>query len=54
MEGWTTFWGWTLVIVLLVFTLVSVVVTIGGFSDIKMLLKSLSQSDSSDDSSVDE
>lgn len=53
MEGWTTFWGWTLILVLLVFTFVSVVVTIGGIFDIKTLLKTLRQSDSSDESSTD-
>jgi len=54
MEGWTTFWGWILIVVLLAFTLVATVVTIGGFSDIKALLKSLDRTVSPDEPSGDE
>ncbi len=54
MEGWTTFWGWTLICVLVAFTVVATVVTIRGFSDIKILLKSLSDSKPSSESSEDE
>ena len=44
--SWATFWGWTLGISLVLFAVISIVVTIGGFRDIRDLL---SQADSDDD-----
>ena len=35
---WATFWGWTLGISLVLFALIAVVVTIGGYRDIRTLL----------------
>lgn len=53
MTAWTTFWGWLLVCVLLVFAVVSLVVTIGGLFDIKDLLRTLGPQVASDQSSID-
>ena len=38
MGSWASFWGWTLGISLVLFAVISVVVTIGGFRDIRDLL----------------
>ena len=38
MGSWATFWGWILGISLVLFAVISVVVTIGGFRDIRALL----------------
>ena len=46
ISSWATFWGWTLGISLVLFAVISIVVTIGGFRDIRDLL---SQADSDDD-----
>jgi membrane protein implicated in regulation of membrane protease activity len=37
--SWATFWGWTLGISLVLFAVISVVVTIGGYRDIRSLLE---------------
>ena len=39
MGSWASFWGWTLGISLVLFAVISVVVTIGGFRDIRALLE---------------
>lgn len=41
IETWTTFWGWLLVIVLGVFSLLTLAIAIGGFFDIKSLLSDI-------------
>ena len=38
IESWATFWGWVLGASLVIFAVISVVVTIGGFRDIRALL----------------
>ena len=38
IESWATFWGWVLGGSLVIFAVISVVVTIGGFRDIRTLL----------------
>ena len=38
IEFWATFWGWVLGASLVIFAVISVVVTIGGFRDIRDLL----------------
>ena len=37
--SWATFWGWTLGISLVLFAVIAVVVTIGGYRDIRSLLE---------------
>jgi len=54
MAAWTTFWGWLLVCVLLIFTVLAVTITIGGFFDIKALLTTLKRQDTPDESADDE
>ena len=41
MEAWTTFWGWLLVIVLLIYAGLAVAITIGGFLDVKAMLTTI-------------
>ncbi len=41
MDAWATFWGVLLITVLMVFAVLSVAITIGGFFDIKALLASI-------------
>jgi hypothetical protein len=41
MDAWATFWGWFLVVVLVVFGLLAVAITIGGFFDAKALFSSI-------------
>jgi hypothetical protein len=41
MDAWATFWGVLLIAVLVVFAVLSVAITIGGFFDIKALLASI-------------
>lgn len=50
MSSWATFWGWTLGISLVLFAVISIVVTIGGFRDIRDLL---AQADSADEDGGD-
>lgn len=54
MDGWITFWGWTLITVLVIYTAVAVMVAIGGLYDIKALLKALGSKDSADASPDDQ
>tara|TARA_B100000809_G_scaffold173124_1_gene170394 strand:- start:1170 stop:1343 length:174 start_codon:yes stop_codon:yes gene_type:complete len=46
ISSWATFWGWILGTSLVLFAVISVVVTIGGFRDIRELL---AQADSNDE-----
>jgi len=41
MDAWAMFWGWLLIIVLVIFAVLAVAVTIGGFFDIKELFQSM-------------
>jgi len=41
MDAWTTFWGWLLVIVLVVYAFLAIVITIGGFFDVKEMLATM-------------
>lgn len=43
MEAWTTFWGWFLIFVLGVFGLLAIVITIGGFFDVKALFRTIDE-----------
>tara|TARA_B100000929_G_scaffold278576_1_gene254908 strand:- start:1665 stop:1832 length:168 start_codon:yes stop_codon:yes gene_type:complete len=45
IESWATFWGWTLGASLVIFAVISVVVTIGGFRDIRALLAKASDNE---------
>ena len=45
MGSWASFWGWTLGISLVLFAVISVVVTIGGFRDIRDLLAQADRDD---------
>ena len=38
ISSWASFWGWILGISLVLFAVIAVVVTIGGFRDIRALL----------------
>lgn len=41
MDAWATFWGYLLVVVLVVFAMLAVAITIGGFFDVKSLFASM-------------
>ncbi len=43
MEGWIAFWKWLLIAVVIIFALVSIGVTIGGFFDVKALFKDIDE-----------
>ncbi len=45
MEAWTTFWGIFLIVALIVFALISIVVSIGGFADLRKLFADLDKDD---------
>ena len=38
ISSWASFWGWTLGVSLVLFAAIAIVVTIGGFRDIRDLL----------------
>tara|TARA_B100000809_G_scaffold126092_1_gene124353 strand:+ start:333 stop:524 length:192 start_codon:yes stop_codon:yes gene_type:complete len=46
--SWATFWGWTLGISLVLFAVIAVVVTIGGYRDIRSLLEKAGDEGDSD------
>ena len=52
MDAWATFWGWLLVAVLGVFGLLSVVIAIGGFFDVKALFTSIDKRHEDDTTSI--
>ncbi len=57
MEFWISFWGWLLVIVLLVFAALTVAITIGGFFDVKEMLSTLDkqhQPDETDEATTED
>ena len=41
MDAWATFWGWLLVIVLVIYAGLAIVITIGGFFDVKGMLTTI-------------
>ena len=41
MDTWITFWGWLLLIVLFVYASLAVVITLGGFFDVKEMLTTI-------------
>ena len=41
MDAWTTFWGWLLVTVLLIYAGLAVGIAIGGFVDVKRMLTTI-------------
>ena len=41
MDAWTTFWGWLLVTVLVVYSVLAITITIGGFFDVKGMLTTM-------------
>ena len=41
METWVTFWGWLLVVVLIIYASLAIAVTIGGFFDVKGMLTTI-------------
>ena len=41
MEAWTTFWGAFLIVALSIFAVISIVVSIGGFADVRKLFLDL-------------
>lgn len=43
MDMWATFWGWLLVIVLVVYALLAIVITIGGFFDVREMLSTMNE-----------
>ncbi|MDZ4852414.1 MAG: hypothetical protein SGI77_24260 [Pirellulaceae bacterium] len=43
IETWETIWFWTLIIVLTVFGVLTIVVGIGGYFDVKTLLRSMNE-----------
>ena len=45
ISSWATFWGWILGISLVLFAVIAVVVTIGGFRDIRDLLAQADRDD---------
>ena len=46
MEAWGSIWGWVLIAVLVVFAILAIVITIGGFYDVRALFSSMGQRDS--------
>ena len=41
MDFWIAFWGWLLVVVLLVYSALAVAIAIGGFFDVKEMLTTI-------------
>ncbi len=50
MDGWATLWGVLFVTAMVIFAAVAVVVTIGGFSDIRAMLKRITEQHAEDTS----
>lgn len=48
MEEWTTFWAWLLGVVLVIYTGLTIVITVGGFSDVKRMLTTIDNQHKSD------
>ena len=43
MDAWAALWGWILIGVFTVFAVLSVVITIGGFFDVRSLFSTIDQ-----------
>jgi len=41
MDAWATFWGWLLILVLVIFTVLAIAITIGGFFDVRALFATI-------------
>ena len=41
MDAWTTFWGWLLFTVLVIYAGLTIVITIGGFFDVRGMLTTI-------------
>ena len=48
MDAWTTFWGWLLVVVLVIYASLAIAITIGGFFDVKEMLTTIDDQHESD------
>ena len=48
MDAWTTFWGWLLVTVLVIYAGLAIAITIGGFFDVKEMLTTIVDQHKSD------
>ena len=48
MDAWITFWGWLLIIVLVIYTSLAIAITIGGFFDVKGMLTTIDEQHESD------
>ncbi len=49
MDAWITFWGWLLIIVLVIYAGLAIAITIGGFVDVKGMLTTIDKQHESDD-----
>jgi len=54
MDAWAIFWAVVLIVVLIIFTGVSIVVGIGGFSDVKALFRDIDEQHHEDDLTDDD
>ncbi len=54
MDLWATFWGGLLIVVIIIFAVVAIKVTIGGFFDVKEMFKGINEQHDEDESSKDE
>ena len=50
MDFWVSLWGAVLVVGMLIFVVVAAVVTIGGYSDVKSLFRSIDSQHGEEDS----
>jgi len=41
MDAWAIFWGWLLVIIVVIYVGLVIAITIGGFFDVKAMLTSI-------------
>lgn len=54
MDGWINFWGALLVVTLVVYALMVIYVSIGGFRDIKRMFRTLSDNKQNNDMPEDD
>ena len=54
MDTWAIFWAVVLIVVLIIFTGVSIVVGIGGFADVKALFRDIDKQHDEDDPTDDD
>tara|TARA_B100001123_G_C14596011_1_gene743966 strand:- start:390 stop:539 length:150 start_codon:yes stop_codon:yes gene_type:complete len=48
LNGWASFWTFVIIITVAAFALLAIVVTIGGFRDLKILLRKEEKTDDSE------